>query len=503
VEPHKLNTERNLEGERSEHALQVALQESEERFQLIFDHSAAGMAITDTSGRFLRANKAYCGLVGYAEDELQLITVLHLTHPEDRQASEAWFSQKPTGLRQTLELEKRYVRKDGEIIWVQVNAVYIASGGRPCYCAVIQDITARKRSEEALRCREEHFRNFANDTPAYLWMTSVDDENLFINNRLAAFLGTSQNTLAPGWTFVHPRDRTRVKERSLACFTAGCDYLDEYRARRSDGEYRWVVSTAIPRRSPAGSLLGYAGSLADITDRKLAEDSLKVANDLLTEELIERKQAEQEILALSEALINTQEEERRRIARELHDDLSQQVAALSISISNLIRRIPASDSDARDQSQRLHQRISGLAESIRHLSHDLHSPVLEHSGIAAALRSYCAEFTSLSHVTVSVSAEEAFDDLSPATALCMYRITQEALRNVAKHSGASQAEVRLARSKECVRLMISDAGTGFSPDRAVGLGLVSMKERARLVNGTFHIDSEINRGTTLTVSIPT
>src|SRR5262249_14667809 len=159
-----------------------------------------------------------------------------------------------------------------------------------------------------------------NDTPAYLWMSSVDDKNLFINSRLAAFLGATENTLPSGWTFVHPNDRPRARERCLACFAAGCDYLDEYRARRSDGEYRWVVSMAIPRRSPAGTLLGYAGSLIDITERKLAEESLKVANDLLTEELIERKQTEQEVLALSEALINTQEEERRRIARELHDD---------------------------------------------------------------------------------------------------------------------------------------------------------------------------------------
>src|SRR5262245_54826128 len=111
------------ESKDSDCILAIALQESEERFQLIFDHSAAGIAITHMSGRFLRANKAYCDLVEYSEDELKQITAADITHPQDRQATEAWFNQKSAGKHETLALEKRYVRKDGEIIWVEVNAV--------------------------------------------------------------------------------------------------------------------------------------------------------------------------------------------------------------------------------------------------------------------------------------------------------------------------------------------------------------------------------------------
>ncbi len=243
---------------------------------------------------------------------------------------------------------------------------------------------------------------------------------------------------------------------------------------------------AAPLVTKEGEVIGAVVTFRNIRDRRLAEAAWRRAEE----------QARQ-------MQINAQEEERSRIARELHDDVSQQLAAVSISISNLTRRFPEHDRDTRDQSQRLQQAISALAKSIRNLSHELHSPVLEHFGIAAALQSYCSEFTSLTHIAVSVQAEEAFDDLSPTTALCIYRIMQEALGNIAKHSEGRQAAVRLVRSNGSVQLTIADSGTGLSPAQAEGLGLVSMKERTRLLNGTFHIESSPNGGTTLTVSIPT
>lgn len=155
---------------------------------------------------------------------------------------------------------------------------------------------------------------------------------------------------------------------------------------------------------------------------------------------------------------------------------------------------------------RLQHNLSRLAASARHLSHQLHPAVLEHAGLAAALRAYCAEFTSLGGVHVTFSAEGAFDDMPPAAALCIYRVTQEALQNVAKHAATSEAEVLLTRLNSLVTLIVSDHGAGCSPDRigaARGLGLVSMKERVRLVNGTFEFVSEPHRGTTVKAIIVT
>ncbi len=245
-------------------------------------------------------------------------------------------------------------------------------------------------------------------------------------------------------------------------------------------------------------------TLADVFN--YAAQQLHEFYTALSSELSERRKAEQQILALNERLINAQEEERTRIARELHDDFSQQIAVLSIRASNLKHLLPAGKAEARDQVMHLQANLSRLAASARHLSHQLHPAVLEHAGLAAALRSYCGEFTSLTGVHVTFSAAGAFDDMPPATALCIYRVTQEALQNVAKHAATKEAEVQLTRSNDLVTLTVSDHGAGISPDRAGsarGLGLISMKERVRLVNGSFEFISEPRRGTTVKAIIVT
>jgi len=225
----------------------------------------------------------------------------------------------------------------------------------------------------------------------------------------------------------------------------------------------------------------------------------------LKRSLLQSREAEREIRALSGRLINAQEEERTHLARELHDDLSQQIAALSIGMSNLKRQIPQPEVDAREQTDRLQQKLVQVAESIRQISHELHPAVLQHSGLGAALRAYCAEFGSLNGVQVSLRTSGSFDGVPSPVALCIYRITQEALRNVAKHAHAVEAEVERQRVDRRLSLSVSDRGAGFDPGRATmpfGLGLVSIKERARLVNGTLEVQSKPNEGTILLVRIP-
>jgi PAS domain S-box-containing protein len=241
-------------------------------------------------------------------------------------------------------------------------------------------------------------------------------------------------------------------------------------------------------------------SSAELLDVQGKPHALSMAKDIT-----DRKRAQQEIQALNERLISAHEEERMRIARELHDDLSQQIAALSISASNLKQRLSGEKAEAREQVESLRLKLVQLAESVRHLSHQLHPAMLEYAGLAATLRSYCAEFSSLSGVNVSFHASEAFDHLSPTMALCIYRVTQEALQNVAKHALAKDAEVWLTGSNGLVSLTVSDRGAGCSRNRAGasrGLGLISMQERAKLVKGTFEFRSEPNRGTTVRVRIP-
>lgn len=204
-------------------------------------------------------------------------------------------------------------------------------------------------------------------------------------------------------------------------------------------------------------------------------------------------------------LIGAQEEERKRLARELHDDMNQQIAALSIAMSNLKRQIPEQQANARLQSDHIHQKLVQIAETVRRMSHELHPAILQYSGLAAALQSYCRDFVGLTAVQVSLTIEGEFDGVSPGTALCLYRITQEGLRNGAKHAKVDRAAVALRHSGGVSVLTVSDSGVGMEPasgEGTAGLGLVSIRERTRLARGTLEITSKPNRGTTITVRIP-
>jgi len=217
------------------------------------------------------------------------------------------------------------------------------------------------------------------------------------------------------------------------------------------------------------------------------------------------RESEQKLKALSGRLMNAQEEERTRIARELHDDLSQQIAALSMAMGNLTRHIPEDLTDARAQGDRVHQKLIHAAETVRRISHKLHPAILQYSGLGVALQSYCQEFGALTGVQVLLNIDGEFEGVPAGAALCIYRITQEALQNVAKHARVTTALVGLRHSDGLLSLTVSDAGAGIDrrkADAANGLGLVSIEERARLVGGSVEITSKPNQGTTITVHVP-
>jgi two-component system sensor histidine kinase UhpB len=331
-----------------------------------------------------------------------------------------------------------------------------------------------------------------NDTPAYLWMADPKLENSFINAPLAKFLGVSKTELREAWLrAVHPDDADRTRKNFREHMQSQTEYTIEYRARRYDGEYRVVVSKALPRFSPDGKFLGFAGSIIDVTGRRLAERRLRDANQSLQQ--------------LSSRLIGAQEQERKRLARELHDDFSQQIAALSMATGNLKRQIPKDCGDALRQADGIYGKLVQLAEAVRRLSHELHPAMLQYSGLEPALRSYCEEFGALSGLDIAIEIEGSFTGVAPDAALCLFRVAQEALRNVVKHAGVSKASVELQRSEGWLKLQVSDSGVGMESGAAAakaGLGLLSIRERARLVGGKAEIRSVPGKGTCVSVEIP-
>jgi two-component system sensor histidine kinase UhpB len=204
-------------------------------------------------------------------------------------------------------------------------------------------------------------------------------------------------------------------------------------------------------------------------------------------------------------LIDVQESERRRISRELHDDLNQKIATLSMSISRIKRRVPMRDGDLIEELDQLRETANGLTNEVRRLSHQLHPAVLEHLGLVTALESYIAGFKDEEQIAVQFIADFGDERIPFQTSICLYRVAVEALRNVARHSGAKSAAVLLKRINGGLELQVSDSGKGFDVETfrlRGGLGLVSVEERLRLVQGTCEIHSAPERGTRLIARVP-
>jgi PAS domain S-box-containing protein len=222
------------------------------------------------------------------------------------------------------------------------------------------------------------------------------------------------------------------------------------------------------------------------------------------EDITERKLADEALANVSRRLIEAQEQERNRIGRELHDDIGQRLAMLAIELEQL-QVCPPNLSETPSRMGELAKQTSEIAANIQSLSHELHSAKLQYLGIAAAMRGFCQEFGKQKKMEIDFLATDLPSALPPDISLCFFRVLQEALHNSAKHSGVRRFEVRLWGTSGEIHLAVGDSGVGFDIDAAktnLGLGLISMEERLKLLNGTFSIESQPQRGTTIHARVP-
>ncbi len=356
----------------------------------------------------------------------------------------------------------------------------------------------------ALRERLERFRFTADEAPVLIWTARPDTSLDYLNGYCVQLTGRPLEQLRDkGWLdFVHPEDVDRCLATYMPAFEARRSFLLEYRLRHADGEYRWFLASGVPKYGPDGSFTGYVGCDVDITERKNAEDVIR-ANQAALEA------SHQEVQSLAGRLIEAQEVERARIARDLHDDVSQHLAGVSIAFSGLKQRLGEYhiSEELRKEVALLQQQTLKLARNVRQLSHDLHPAVLQHLGLVKGLTSYCSELGRVHGVAMTCTAEGDFAAITPDAGLCVYRIAQEALRNVVAHAAARRADVRILQVGDETRITIADDGRGFDAanraGRDAGIGLVSMSERARILGGTISIASGPNQGTRVAATIPT
>lgn len=352
--------------------------------------------------------------------------------------------------------------------------------------ALLASIVDLKKSEAVLRESDQRFRLVADTAPVLIWMSGTDKLCTFFSQAWLDFTGrTMKQEVGDGWASgVHPDDLERCLRDYSGAFDARVDFELEYRLRRFDGKYRWIVDIGVPRFESNGVFLGYIGSCVDVTDRKLTEASLEV---------------------LSGRLITAQEEERTRIARELHDDFSQRMAIHGIGLEQLRDMLRPSEIKERAKVQELFRQTQEMSLDLHSLSHRLHSSRLEHVGLGSALGELCVEVSEKYMIQVEFAERGVSFKIPKDVALCLFRVGQEALGNVVKHSRAKRAQVELSAANSEILLRIVDVGTGFDPalgNGSSGIGLVSMRERLRLVGGALSIRSAPAQGTEILAQVP-
>jgi signal transduction histidine kinase len=241
------------------------------------------------------------------------------------------------------------------------------------------------------------------------------------------------------------------------------------------------------------------------TGRERQEESVGSFESVIAGVGQERSRAGETLQDLTGKLLQAQEEERRRIARELHDGLNQQLAMLAVELGLLAQQVPSDLAAVQQQLLELRSRTEALSNDLRLMTHRLHPAILEHLGLVSALRSHCSEFSQQEGVQTWLEVESAVGSVPAEVAICLFRITQEALRNVAKHSGAREAWVKLSMNSQQICLSIRDQGSGFNTRQAngkAGLGLISIRERVQSLRGDLSVAAKPNGGTRIEVLIP-
>jgi PAS domain S-box-containing protein len=470
---------------------EASVRESEERLTLAFAGAQEGVWDWNLETNAVFYSPRWKQMLGYAEHEIEghVSAWERVLHPDDLQFARQLNDSVQRGER-SYEAEFRLRHKDGHYIHILSRGFPVRRDGGPVVRIVGThlDITERKRTEAALRESEERLTLAFAGAQEGVWDWNLQTGAVAYSSRWKQMLGYADDEVEPtvgAWErLLHPDDRARAQEINESVSRGASTYEGEFRLRHKSGHYIHVLSRGFPvRYEPNGPAVRIVGTHFDLTERRKAE----------------AERTRTEVLG---RLLAAQEDERRRIAREMHDQFGEQLTALNLRI-RLLREACANRAGLVEQVKGLEEVAQRLDRDVDHLVWELRPTALDDLGLRAALANYVNDWSERVHVAAELHTSGPLDDRLPSeTETALYRIAQEALTNVARHSQAKNVEIILERCPDHVLLIVEDDGVGFDPGTKIdgqGFGLLGMRERATLIGASLQIESSAGSGTTIFV----
>jgi PAS domain S-box-containing protein len=478
---------------------QQALRRSERMFSTAFRSSPDAVGISAIpGGQFLEVNDSFTRFTGYTREEALGKTPLELNlwkEPNHRTKVMSKL-QKESEVK---EEEFYFQMKSGETRVGQFSGTLIELDRQLCALIIVRDVTARRKAEEASRASEARFRTLVQDFHVGVVLLGPDAAILFANRAAQQMFGITidqaQGKNSSQLDLICIReDGTELpfdmRPGPLALRT-GQPILNEVLGwhRRGSSEILWMLGNAVPQFSQDGSISSVISSFTNITERKQAEEALH---------------------QLSTRLLQLQDEERRRLGRELHDSLAQSVLAVNLSLAQAMQPPDSLDERSRRALSEARRILQEMSREIRTLSYLLHPPLLDELGLVSAVKEYSEGFSERSGIKLDLSAQAGFGRLSQESETALFRIVQESLSNIQRHSGSKTAKIHLRADSACVNLEVSDRGKGMGKNAVergngsgtrLGVGILGMRERMAQLGGKLEIESN-SRGTTVRATIP-
>ena len=506
--------------------------ETEYSFRAVFTSAPVGIAIALPEGRFITVNESFCQMLGYEERELQEMTFLDISHPEDREETWKLAREALDGQRDFYEMEKRYLTKNGHSVWASMRAtpiINVDSGEVLYWLGIITDITERKRAEEELRVAHEELERRVEERTAELkkineWLEREIIERRQIEETLRASEERHRLLLesSPDPTVVYDMEGVATYVNPAFVETFGWT-REELLGKRID----YVPQENMPETKAAIERMLLGEKVQSFETRRLTEDGRlldiqlsssifkdrygkSAGNIVILRDITDRKRMEEAVMHMSHKLLTLQERERSSLARLLHDSVGQNISILDFNLTTIEEVLDDSSKEKISAlSSNMRSVIRETGDKLRDIVRNLHPRDVQELGLIAGVSSFVDRFQRRTNLDINTTIRVNRLQLEEAVAITLYRIIQEVFTNILKHSKCRSVDFQMEKTDDRLLVKIRDDGIGFNKEEVAslevekrGMGLFIIQERAKAINGRLRIHSELNLGTEVQIEVP-